>query len=138
VATFLAHIRVHAGRETEFEAVAAVLWRDTHRTESGVRRYEYWRGQTAGTYYALASFDSYRAFIEHQTSAHHTAASPHLRELIAEIRLEWLDSVSSAGGQPPTEMTPPPADADAATRDYYERQPAIVADWWRSLRDAAG
>jgi quinol monooxygenase YgiN len=130
MATFLAHIRVNPGCEAQFEAVAATLWRSTHATETAVRRYEYWRGAEPGTYYTLGSFDGYAGFIAHQVSDHHMGASAPLRDLIADIRLEWVDPLRDASGLTPTEMIAPPDDADALTLRYFGRQPAEVADWW--------
>ena len=56
MATLLAKIQVKPGREAEFEAIAADLYRDTHAHESECIRYEYWRGAESGHYYSLLSF----------------------------------------------------------------------------------
>ena len=93
MATFLARIHIHPGREAEFERIAAELHRQTHEREAGVRRYEYWRGAEPSTYYALASFDSFDAFLVHQSSDHHELATPSLRDVTASMHLEWLDPV---------------------------------------------
>ena len=44
MATLLAHITVRPGAEREFERIALTLYERTHTLESGVLRYEYWRG----------------------------------------------------------------------------------------------
>ena len=88
MATILAHIHVHEGKEAAFEALAAQLHRDTHRLETGVRRYEYWRGAERGLYYGLLAFDDFHAFLRHQTSEHHEAASP---------KLAWLSVTVTPG-----------------------------------------
>ena len=48
MATLLAHIRVKKGREAEFEAIAAELYRETRANEGDILRYEYWRGGEPG------------------------------------------------------------------------------------------
>ena len=76
MATLLAHITVKPGSEERFEGIARDLYERTHANETGVLRYEYWRGGDPRTYYTLLSFDDHRAFIQHQTSDHHESASP--------------------------------------------------------------
>ena len=134
----LARVLVHPGRETEFEAIAAELWRRTHADETGVARYEYWRGAEPGTYYTLGSFDGYDGFIRHQTSGHHVDAGPALREVIAELHIEWVDAVDGANGLLPTDTSPTPPDAGELERSYRTRHAAHVAPWWSPLRRRGG
>lgn len=134
MATLLAHITVRAGAEADFEALASTLYERTHADESGVRRYEYWRGAEPRTYYTLLAFDDHRAFIAHQTSAHHEAASPELGRLIESLRLEWVDPVAGACELPPTAMQAAPDGASDLERDYTDRFAAIVAPWWPPSR----
>ncbi len=136
MATILAHIGVHAGRERDFEQVARALYRDTHANERGVRLYEYWRGAEPGLYYSLLAFDDFRAFLAHQTSAHHESASPQLGELIRELRLEWVDPVKDASSLPATRMQALPLDADALTKRYHRIFAAQVQTWWETLRSS--
>jgi quinol monooxygenase YgiN len=132
--TILAHITVRAGGEERFEAVARDLYSRTHEDESGVRRYEYWRGAEPRTYYTLLSFDDHRTFIAHQTSPHHEDSSPVLGELIEGMRLEWIDPIAGASELPATDGQLAPPGADELTRRYSERFAADVAEWWRELR----
>jgi quinol monooxygenase YgiN len=134
MATFLAHIRVHPGMESEFERIGRELWASTHQHEPAARRYEYFRGAELGTYYTLASFDDYEGFIAHQVSDHHIGATPALRATIAEMHLEWLDPVGDASDLARTEMIEPTASASDLAKSYAERQPAIVQPWWRPQR----
>jgi quinol monooxygenase YgiN len=134
VATILAHIRVKDGREAEFESVARRLFEATHRDETRVLRYEYWRGAAPRTYYTLLAFEDFRAFLAHQTSGHHEAATPALRDVVESIRLEWVDPVQGASELPPTRAQDVPANADALTREYAVRYSADVAPWWEALR----
>ena len=134
MATILAHIRVKPGTEARFEAIARRLHDATHANETGVRRYEYWRGAEPRTYYTLLSFDDFRTFIAHQTSDHHEEASPALGEVMEAFRLEWVDPVQGACELPPTDGQEMPADADELTQKYARRFAADVADWWRELR----
>jgi len=134
MATILAHITIRAGGEERFEAIARDLYARTHRDETGVRRYEYWRGADPRTYYTLLSFDDHRTFIAHQTSAHHEDASPALGEVIEGMRLEWIDPILGASDLPPTEVQEALEGADELTLAYTDRFAAAVADWWRELR----
>lgn len=132
--TLLAHITVRSGSEAEFEILARTLYERTHATETGVQRYEYWRGAEPRTYYTLLAFDDHRAFIAHQTSDHHETASPELGRMIERIRLEWLDPVDGAAPLSPTEMQPAHEGSDELTVTYTARYAAIIADWWSPLR----
>ena len=134
MATILAHIRVKPGAETAFEEIARALFRATHEHETGVRRYEYWRGAEPRTYYTLLAFDDFRAFIAHQTSEHHEAASPEIGTVVEAIRLEWVDPIQGASDLPPTASQDVPAGADELTHAYAKRFAADVADWWAALR----
>ena len=134
MATILAHIQVHDGREADFEEVAARLHQETHDRETGVRHYEYWRGAEAGLYYCLLAFDDFRAFLVHQTSDHHETASPKLGELIRDMKLEWVDPVGGASKLPPTNMQDLPDGADDLTRRYHKIFAAQVAEWWLARR----
>jgi quinol monooxygenase YgiN len=110
------------------------LWRRTHADETGVVRYEYWRGAAPGTYYALGSFDGYDGFIRHQISEHHVAAGAALKELIADMRLEWVDPVDGSNESSPTNSTDAGPDADELERSHRVRHAVQVQDWWRPLR----
>ena len=136
MATLLAHITVRPGAEAEFEAVARTLYDRTHSIETGVRHYEYWRGAEPRTYYTLLSFDDHRAFIAHQTSDHHEAASPVLRGLVESLRLEWVDPVPGASELPPTEMQDAVPGADELVVAYTDRFAATVAEWWQTIETA--
>ena len=120
--------------ESQFEAIARSLYAASHGTEPGLRRYEYWRGQEAGLYYTLLSFDDFLSFVAHQTSDHHEAASPAIGTAVADIRLEWIDPIRDASPLVPTEPQVAPADADELTRLYAERFAARIAEWWGPLR----
>jgi hypothetical protein len=136
VATFLAHIQIHTGSEAEFERIAADIWTATHRDEPAMRRYEYWRGAEVGCYYTLGSFDGYLGFIAHQVSEHHVEPTAALREVIASIRLEWIDPVAGASDTnlSATDNAPLPSDASPLAHGYARRQPAETQPWWSPLR----
>jgi len=130
MATILAHLTVKPGEEARFEAIARDLYRETHSHEHGVLRYEYWRGAQPGTYYTLLSFRDFPTFIVHQTSEHHETASPLLGQVLAGIRLEWLDPVPEASPLPPTRSEDVGPDADELSRTYAERFAVQIAAWW--------
>ncbi len=135
MATFLAHITVKVGREPDFERIVADLCRATHAREPGIRRYEYWRGAAERTYYTHASFDDFLAFIEHQTSDHHEAAGPLLKDVVETIRLEWVDPISSSSPLATTVPRPAPDGASALALKYHERFAVEVPPWWEALRN---
>ena len=43
--TLLAHIKIKPGKSEKWEAIMADMVEQTFATETGVRRYEYWKGQ---------------------------------------------------------------------------------------------
>jgi quinol monooxygenase YgiN len=137
VATLLVHIRVRPGLEARFERVVAGLYRQTHDIESAVQRYEYFRGAEPATYYCLLSFDDYHGFLAHQSSSHHEAAGPELRELTEEMPVEWIDPLQQASPLAPTDRQPLPPDASSVAAHYHERFDPVVAAWWGPLRSAA-
>lgn len=132
VATVLAHIEIHDGKEQQFEEIIRTLYEATHRIETKCRRYEYWRGTAPGTYYCLLSFDDFVGFMEHQTSDHHEA--PDFPALLKTIRLEWLDPVEGASELAPTDPQAIPADASKLMREYAETYPVEMQHWWQLLR----
>ena len=133
MATILAHIRIHPGKEVEFETLAREIFEGTAR-EAGKRHYEYWRGAEPGFYYCLLAFEDFHAFIVHQTSEHHEKASPELGKLIEKMRLEWVDPVQGASDLPPTQMQPLPEGADELTARYHKLFAATLQDWWQPVR----
>lgn len=134
MATILAHLTVKPGAEARFEEIARNLYAGTHAHETGVLRYEYWRGASERSYYTLLAFTDFPAFIAHQTSPHHESASPQLGTVLESIRLEWVDPVAGASDLPATDNAPVADDADDLTRRYAQRYAAQIADWWLALR----
>ncbi|MEM8903682.1 MAG: antibiotic biosynthesis monooxygenase [Actinomycetota bacterium] len=136
MATILAHLRVRPGEEERFESIARRLHESTHAHEADVLRYEYWRGAEPGAYYTLLSFRDEHGFIAHQVSEHHEDAGAGLGEVLADIRLEWVDPVDGACGLPPTERQGPVADATERWLHYHGSMGADVQEWWRDRRGA--
>jgi quinol monooxygenase YgiN len=134
MATILAHITVRPGAERHFEAVAREIYSATHRHETGVLRYEYWRGAEPRTYYTLLSFPDFNGFLAHQTSPHHESASPDFGQIFESLRLEWVDPIEGASPLPPTNMQPLRADANELWTRYHSHYAAQVASWWLELR----
>lgn len=132
MATLLAHIQVKPSRESEFEAIAAKLYRDTHREEATCLRYEYWRGAEPGFYYSLLSFEDFHGFLRHQVSDHHESASPGIRDICLSVKLEWVDPMGDASPLPPTRMQNLPDRADEKTALYHKVFAALEQEWWRS------
>jgi quinol monooxygenase YgiN len=134
MATILAHIRVKSGAEAEFERTARELHERSHTADRGLLRYEYWRGRQPGCYYCLLAFESYAAFLAHQSSPHHEAAAPALMTQIDQLTLEWLDPLQGASPLPATVPGRAPEGASDLARRYAEAMPAEIASWWLALR----
>lgn len=134
MATILAHITVKPGAEARFEEISRDLYRASHAGEQGLLRYEYWRGSEPSTYYTLLAFTDFAAFIAHQTSEHHEAASPQLGSVLAGLRLEWVDPMQGASPLPSTEAQDLSGSTDELTRAYAKRFAAQVAHWWAEHR----
>jgi quinol monooxygenase YgiN len=137
LATILAHIAVKPGAAAAFEAIARKMHAASHGHEAALIRYEYWRGEAADRYFCLLAFEDYRGFLAHQASPHHEAAAAPLMDLIAELRLEWLDPVPGASPLAPTMPQAIATDASDTVRRYADMFPALVAAWWGPLRALA-
>lgn len=134
MASILAHIHIHPGKEAVFEEITHRLHADTHAKEADCLRYEYWRGAQPGQYYCFLCFTDYPAFMVHQTSDHHEGDAATLRDVIKDIRLEWVDPVISGQAFPVTRDVSIAADANALTKDYAAMFPLEIQDWWLGLR----
>lgn len=136
MASFLAHIKVRPGTESDFEAVARHLHQRTHahEHEDNVVRYEYWRGQETGTFYTLASFRDADAFIDHQVSQHHVELAPEIMGMVEEFRLEWIEPIDGLAPAPRTEPTNSVSSYDELRNSYHDRFPIHVGQWWTQLR----
>ena len=128
--TLLAHIRIKPGKEAKWEAIMRDMVEQTYATETGVRRYEYWKGQEENAWYCLLSFTDKGAFYEHQMSPHHEGHD--FADVLAGIRLEYVDPVEGAGGGLAHTVDPPlPLDATPAQRTAQERYPLEIPAWWQ-------
>ena len=134
MSTLLAKIRIHPGKEAEFEEVMAYMYRQTHDTEEGVLRYEYWRGQEPGRYYCLLSFTDSTAFWRHQASDHHEGQMQSFQDCIADLELETVDPVQQASELPATTASVILASEPPAVQQQAELFPINEASWWQVLR----
>lgn len=135
MSSLLAKIQVHAGMEPEFENVMAYMYRQTHGTETGVLRYEYWRGRDPGYYYCLLSFEDNLAFWRHQASDHHEGQMEKFQACIAALDLEIIDPVQGACALPPTHEQQVPDSEPGAVREQAHQFPINPAHWWLALRN---
>ena len=127
--TLLAHIRIKPGKEQKWEAIMHDMVAQTFATETGVIRYEYWKGQTENFYYCLLSFDDKWAFYEHQMSEHHEGHD--FADVLAGIELEYVGPVDGAGGGLAATLDPAlPDDASEAMRTAQGRFPLAIPAWW--------
>lgn len=132
MATFIAKIKIFAGKESEFEEVAKMMFHETHEHEPTCLRYEYWRGAEPRTYYCMESFQDYNGFMSHQVSPHHEA--PDFGSLLEEIELEWLDPIQGACNLPETNPQELPVDASDLMKEYASTHPLTRQEWWLQLR----
>jgi quinol monooxygenase YgiN len=136
MSSLLAKIQIHPGKESQFEDVMAYMYRQTHDTEEGVLRYEYWRGREPGFYYCLLSFRDAVTFWRHQASDHHEGEMQRFAECIAALDLETIDPVQQASPLPATcagELSTAEPDV---VREQAELYPIELAAWWQPLRQA--
>ncbi len=131
--TLLAHIRIKSEKLDKFEAITQDMVKQTLETETGVTRYEYWKGQEENFYYCLLSFEDKWAFYRHQMSDHHEGHD--FADVIADIRLEYVDPVAGAGGGL-VHTTDPVLTDDMAEnlKIAQERYPIEIASWWSGRR----
>lgn len=126
--TILAHIEIKAGKEEKFESIMQDMVKKTLARESGVLRYEYFKGQKENFYYCLLAFEDKWAFYQHQNSAHHE--SHDFSDVLENIKLEYLDPVDDASPLPHT-LDPPLTDKmPEAMRTAQRLYPSQIADWW--------
>lgn len=131
--TLLAHIRIKPDKLEKWEGIMSDMVRQTFGSESGVERYEYWKGAEENFYYCLLSFKDKWAFYRHQMSDHHE--SHDFADVIADIRLEYLSPVEGAGGGlSPSEDPPLLENMDETMRAAQERFPIEIASWWRERK----
>lgn len=134
MSTLLAKIQIHPDKEAGFEELMRYMYRQTHDTEGGVLRYEYWRGRETGMYYCLLSFTDNLAFWRHQASDHHEGQIQRFQECIADLDLEIVDPVRGASPLPVTQAGKVPAGESQAVREQSEQFPMEEVVWWRALR----
>jgi quinol monooxygenase YgiN len=129
MATLLAHIQIKPGKEEKWEAIMRDMVHHTFATEEGVLRYEYWKGHEENSYYCLLSFKDKWAFYHHQMSDHHEGHD--FADVLAGIKLEYIDPVEGAGGGLPHTTDPAlPADASENMKIAQERFPLTIPGWW--------
>ena len=134
MSSLLAKIQIHPGKEAEFEDVMAYMYRQTHGSEEGVLRYEYWRGREPGFYYCLLSFRDAVTFWRHQASDHHEGEMQRFADCIAALDLEVIDPVQQASPLPPTRAGQSSAGESPAIQEQAQRFPIEEARWWQALR----
>lgn len=129
--TLLTHILVKPECVERWEEILHVLVERTHSTEPDCIRYEYWRGQEPGRYYALLSYPTAVSFYEHQGSEHHDEFLDDFATMFAEMRLEWVDPIEDGGsGLPPTLDDRLPAGTPEKVASQAAIYPIEVAEWW--------
>ncbi len=131
--TLLAHISIKPNKLDKFEGITQDMVKQTLETETGVTRYEYWKGQDENFYYCLLSFEDKWAFYRHQMSDHHEGHD--FADVIADIRLEYVDPVEGAGGGLVHTTDPSVTDdMEENLKIAQERYPIEIASWWSGRR----
>lgn len=134
MSTLLAKIQIHPGKESTFEDVMAYMYKQTHTTEEGVLRYEYWRGREPGFYYCLLSFSDATAFWRHQASDHHEGEMERFVACIADLDLETVDPVTGSAPLPATQAGSVSTDESALVQEQAGIYPITLEEWWLALR----
>lgn len=124
----LAHIEIHEGKEEKWEAIMRDMVSRTFEEETGVLRYEYFKGQKPNFYYCFLSFKDKWAFYQHQNSDHHEGHD--FAEVLKSISLEYLDPVGDANPLPHTEDPPLTSKMDEGMQKAQKLYPISLADWW--------
>ena len=132
MATLMVRLQVRPGMETRFEAMITELVDQTLAHETGVIRYEYWKGQAPRTWYAFLSFTSKIAFFTHQDADYHR--NQPYDDCVESMQLEWLDPVNGASPLPRTVNPPLPAGTPPNLVEWEQRSPIQLADWWRDRK----
>jgi len=130
--TILAHIEIHAGKEEKWEAIMQDMVERTFAEESGVLRYEYFKGQSPNFYYCLLAFEDKWAFYRHQNSDHHEGHD--FADVLKSIQLEYLDPVEDASPLPHTKDPALTDDMDEGMKRAQKQYPTSLADWWDSRK----
>ena len=128
--TIIAHITIKEGSEAQFESIMEDMVARTLAEESGVLRYEYFKGQKPLHYYCLLSFEDKWAFYLHQASDYHEGHD--FEGVLAKVELEYLDPVQGANALPATENPPLPDDASDTLRNTEALFPVLIPKWWVS------
>ena len=126
--TIIAHIEIHEGKEKKWEAIMQDMVGRTFTEETGVLRYEYFKGQKPNFYYCLLSFEDKWAFYRHQNSDHHEGHD--FADVLKSISLEYLDPVEEANPLPHTEDPALTDDMNEGMRKAQKLYPTDLASWW--------
>ncbi|HIG44615.1 MAG: antibiotic biosynthesis monooxygenase family protein [bacterium] len=126
--TILAHIEIKPGKEEKFEAIMQDMVARTFAEESGVLRYEYFKGQKENFYYCLLAFKDKWSFFRHQNSDHHEGHD--FGDVLLSIKLEYLDPVEGASPLPHTEDPPLTEEMDEGMKKAQALYPTTIASWW--------
>lgn len=132
MATILAHIEIQEGKEDKWEAIIEDMVTRTFADETGVIRYEYFKGQKPNFYYCLLSFEDKWAFYRHQNSDHHEGHD--FGDVLKSIQLEYLDPVETASPLPHTVDAPLTDDMDEGMKRAQGLYPIAIADWWSARK----
>jgi quinol monooxygenase YgiN len=91
--TFIATLKIKAGKEAEFERLQKELSEDSHRTEPDLRVYDVIKHRTQPrTYVVYARFKDEAAFNLHmKTPAHERLVPPIMACIEGEMDLQFFD-----------------------------------------------
>ncbi|MGE0667869.1 MAG: putative quinol monooxygenase [Sphingomonadales bacterium] len=130
MASIFVRLKAREGMEQEAERLMKQMYEDTHRYEPKCHRYEYWRGQTPGSYYMVFSATDYLGYLDHAAAGYHTKTD--WNAVYEVIENEWVDPVPGANDAVPTETMPVPSDIDEAKKAASQRHVHVVKkpDWW--------
>jgi quinol monooxygenase YgiN len=135
MSTLLAKAKLKEGYEDFFEEIAQTVFKSTHENESGVVRYEYFRGTDERTYYVLLSFNDFDSFMRHQVADYHHNVD--FMDCFEDFRLEWLDPISGASPLAPSQTTGNiDEDRGELWNEYVNKHSEEAPTWWTLRRDS--
>ncbi len=87
-------IKVHPGKNAEFEEAFAEQAANCRAAETGQRLYQLLKSKDAAdTYYVMELYDDAAALEAHRNGAHMAKTRPKVRATIADISAIFMDSV---------------------------------------------
>lgn len=129
MATLLCQFTVRKECISDFEDKQRMMFVETNKGEH-IRLYQSFRSMNSGEYFVIMTFDSYKDFIDHETSPHHE--DQNATAMIEAIQFHWLDPLEGASDLPPTDYQDLP-DPTPLQKKYIDMFQIHRAEWWPKI-----